>query len=197
MSVEIAPASADRFEDLATLLGPSRPDGPACWCLAWRLPSGPFGRMSGVDRREMMRGLCGRPVAPGLLAYVDGTIAGWCNCGPRTQMGRLERSQTIPAVAHDDVEDDAVWSVVCFVVRTGYRRQGLARTLLKGAVDFAHSNGAAVVEGYPFDAGDRRISGTFAYMGSLRLFESVGFAKVAHTTARSGGMPRVVVARRV
>jgi hypothetical protein len=34
MSIAVVPATADRFDDVATLLGPRDPDKPACWCLA-------------------------------------------------------------------------------------------------------------------------------------------------------------------
>ena len=74
----------------------------------------------------------GRPYNEGMLAYVDGEVAGWCGFGPRHRLPRLERSRTIPKV--DDV---AVWSILCFNIRVGYRRRGVAsadRTLAEGAV---------------------------------------------------------------
>jgi GNAT superfamily N-acetyltransferase len=63
--------------------------------------------------------------------------AGWCSVARRKSHHRLTHSRTIPTV--DDVD---VWSVVCFVVRVGYRRQGLAHRLLYGAIDYARSRGA-------------------------------------------------------
>ena len=75
--------------------------------------------------------LAGDP-APGLLAYLDETVVGWCGLGSRSQMGRLARSRTIPVV-----DDLPVWSVTCFVVRTGFRRKGVARALLASAVSYA------------------------------------------------------------
>jgi GNAT superfamily N-acetyltransferase len=67
---------------------------------------------------------------------------------------RLSRSRTIPAV-----DDLPVWSVTCFVVRLGYRRRGVARALLAGAVSYAREHSAPALEGYPIDpAGARRMS---------------------------------------
>jgi hypothetical protein len=113
MALAVVPATANRFDDVATVLGGDR--DRACWCLYWRLTSGEFNRVP--DRPGKVRELLVADPAPGLLAYRDGTVAGWCGLGPRAQMGRLARSRTIPVV-----DELPVWSVTCFVVRTGFRR---------------------------------------------------------------------------
>lgn len=49
MTVEIRPATAERFHDVETMLGPKRsPDAIACWCLIYQLG---LGRSSLTDRR--------------------------------------------------------------------------------------------------------------------------------------------------
>jgi len=190
VTLEIHPASAERFDDVAALLGPADPDAPACWCLYFRLTSGEFNKVKGAERRATMHRLTTRDDAPGVLAYRDGAPVGWCALGRREEMGRLERSRTIP-----QVEGDGVWSIVCFVVRPGQRRQGVATALLNGAVEYARSRGAAIVEGYPASTDGERISSAFAYTGTESMFRAAGFAKVADTTAQTGGKPRVVMRR--
>lgn len=190
MTFEVLPATADRFDDVATLLGPTQPDAPACWCLYFRLTSSEFAKVTGADRPAVLRSLCSREEAPGVLAYLDGIPVGWCALGPRTEFGRLERSRTIPRI-----DDLPVWSVVCFVVRTGYRRRGIARALLDGAVAYARSRGATVIEGYPADTAGTRISSAFAYVGTTAMFEGAGFERVVETAARTGGKPRWVMRR--
>ncbi|MGH3936289.1 MAG: GNAT family N-acetyltransferase [Pseudonocardiaceae bacterium] len=127
---------------------------------------------------------------PGLLAYVDGVAAGWCAFGPRTEMERLKRSRTI-----QKVDDTHVWSIVCFVVRAGYRRRGIARTLLDGVVSYAHDHDIAVLKSYPVDTAGARISGTFAYVGTTQMFEDAGFHRVEQTRAHSGGLVRWIMRR--
>ncbi len=105
-------------------------------------------------------------------------------------MGRLEWSRTIPRV-----DDRPVWSVVCFVVRVGYRQRGVARALLAGAVEHARSSGAVAIEGYPVDTGGTRISGTLAYVGTTDLFAGAGFDRVLETAARSAGLRRWLMRR--
>ncbi|WP_173141795.1 GNAT family N-acetyltransferase [Kibdelosporangium persicum] len=185
MSLEVHPATADRFDDVATLLRPRREDAPACWCLYYRLTSSEFNKLKGKERPQHMRDLCEREHSPGMLAYVDDTVVGWCALGPRTEMGRLQRSRTIPKL-----DDRPVWSIVCFVVRAGYRRKGVARALLNGAIDYARDCGVEALESYPVDTDGARINGSFAYVGTVGMFEAAGFERVLETASRRANLPR-------
>jgi GNAT superfamily N-acetyltransferase len=98
---------------------------------------------------------------------------------------RLARSRTIPAV-----DDLPVWAIVCFLVSTGYRRRGVARALLQGAIATARQHGAPALEAYPVDPGPKRLSTNFAYVGTVPMFEKAGFYRVLETSARSAGLPR-------
>jgi len=136
MSVVVVPATADRFGDVTAVLAPRDPDAPACWCLYYRCTSSQFSKLRGAERPAALRSLCERQVAPGVLAPRRPGRR-WCALGPRAEMGRLQRSRTIPAV-----DDTPVWSVVCFVVRSGFRRQGVAAALLDGAIAYAAETSA-------------------------------------------------------
>ena len=121
MDVEVRPATLDRFDDVAAILGPADGKPHGCWCLYYRLSSGEFNRLQGDERPEYLRDLCGGEHAPGVLAYGGGEPVGWCVFGPWSDMGRLQRSRTIPRVG-----ERPRWSIVCFVVRAGNRRQSVA-----------------------------------------------------------------------
>jgi GNAT superfamily N-acetyltransferase len=183
--IEVHPASPDRFDDLAAILAPRDPDAPACWCLSYRVPGGEFSALSGAERPARLRRFAEEGTPPGVIAYVRGAPAGWCSVSPRSSHHRLARSRTIPSV--DDVP---VWSIVCLVVRPGFRRQGLGHALVAGAVDFARSRGAPALEAYPIESGEGRISTALAYVGTTSLFEAAGFARVVKTSSRSGGRER-------
>jgi GNAT superfamily N-acetyltransferase len=150
-------------------------------------------RNSSLDmpgRIAHMRALCESEPGPGVLAYVDGEVAAWCSVAPKSTYRALVNSRTIP-----HVDDEGVWSVVCFVVRPGFRRRGLMHRLLDGAVAHAGVMGAPAVEGYPVDPGDERVDQTSGYVGTVALFESHDFVRVRQTTGRRGGKPRWVVRR--
>lgn len=186
--VTVVPATAERWPDVEQLLGGDGERG--CWCQYWRQSASAYRALGpGGGRRALRRQVADR-TAPGVIAYVDGEPVGWCGFGPRSGMERLVRSRTIPAV--DDV---AVWSIVCFNVRVGYRRRGVARALLDAAVAYARDHGAPALEGYPIDPGEKRADTAFSYVGFLHMFEAAGFRQVVETAARSDRLPRILVRR--
>ncbi|WP_323959762.1 GNAT family N-acetyltransferase [Arthrobacter sp. JZ12] len=192
MTLEVHPATADRFKDVASLLAPKTPGAGACWCLSARLASSELAALGAGGREGRMRELCAEDPPPGLLAYLGEEAVGWCAVGPRSGMGRLTHSRTI-----QQVDDLPVWSVICFVVKAGYRRRGVATRLLEGAVEFAASYGAPAIEGYPVDAEGTRVNTTLAFVGTTSLFEKVGFDRVAETKATSAGRVRWIMRREI
>jgi GNAT superfamily N-acetyltransferase len=187
VSIVVRPATKARFGDVATMLGPKNPDSSVCWCLSHRLDSKTNRALTGRARGEYVKMLCGRRVAPGVLAYADGEVAGWAAVAPRSELP-FARSAKIPRV-----DDLPVWSVWCIRVRPGYRGRGISHTLLDGAVAYARSQGAPAIEGYPVDNQGKRVDLTMAYVGTRKLFEDAGFTKAADTSSVSGGFPRVVM----
>ncbi len=185
MDLEVHPATAERFDDVASLLRPRREDAAACWCLAFRLTSGEFNSLTPAQQPERLRELCRHAPPPGVIAYLEDKPVGWCGLGPRSGMERLMRSRTIPLV--DEVP---VWSIVCFVVKASHRRQGIGHALLAGVIDYARASGAPALEAYPVDPVGARISPTLAFVGTTGMFESAGFQRILKTEARSGGLPR-------
>lgn len=97
----------------------------------------------------------------GVVAYVDGELAGWCNASSRS---------TFPE--HADGNDDNIGSIVCFVVAPPYRGHGVARSLLDGALDLLVDQGRTIAEAYPVT--EPRSSAS-AYVGTLDLYQDAGF----------------------
>jgi GNAT superfamily N-acetyltransferase len=187
VSIEVAPATIARFDDVATILGPKNPDSSVCWCLSHRLDSKTNRELVGPARGDFMRKLCSRKVAPGVLAYDNQLVAGWAAVAPRAELP-FARSTKIP-----HVDDLPVWSVWCIRVRPGHRGKGISHALLDGAVAYARSQHAPAIEGYPVDNNGKKVDPTMAYVGTRNLFERAGFTKAADTDSISGGFPRVVM----
>ncbi|SFS08908.1 L-amino acid N-acyltransferase YncA [Agrococcus baldri] len=190
LDVEVHPATADRFEAVGAILAPKSADGRACWCLSYRLPNAEFREMHGPAALARLRRFADEGTPPGVVATVDGEPAGWCSVAPRTSHHRLTHSRTIPVV--DDVP---VWSIVCIVVRPQFRRQGMARRLLEGAIDYARAAGAPMLEAYPVDPEGARVSPALAYVGTTGLFASVGFERIVATDSKSAGLQRWLMRR--
>jgi GNAT superfamily N-acetyltransferase len=186
--ITVVPATADRWPDIQLLLGGDGERG--CWCQYWRQSASAYRALGPGGGQRALRRQVAAQIAPGVIAYLDGEPVGWCGFGPRSGMERLVRSRTIPAI-----DDLPVWSVVCFNVRVGYRRRGVARALLDGAVAYARDQGAPALEAYPIDPGGRRADTAFGYVGFLGMFEAAGFRQVVETAARSDRLPRILVRR--
>jgi GNAT superfamily N-acetyltransferase len=189
VTYDVRPATLDRFDDVAVMVGPKRPDASVCWCLSHRVDARLNRELVGPARGEYVRGLCSRDVAPGVLAYAGDEVVGWAAVAPRSELP-FARSRKIP-----HVDDPPVWSAWCLRVRPGHRGRGVSRVLLDGAVAYAAACGAPAVEGYPVDNQGQRVDLTMAYVGTRGVFEAAGFTKVADTDAVSGGFPRVVMRR--
>jgi GNAT superfamily N-acetyltransferase len=187
VSIDVQPATAGRFDDVATMLGPKNPDSSVCWCLSHRVGSKTNRELVGRARGEYVRKLCSRKVAPGVLGYQDDEVVGWAAVAPRAELP-FARSTKIP-----HVDQLPVWSVWCIRVRPGHRGKGLSRSLLDGAVEYARSQAAPAIEGYPVDNKGMKVDPTMAYVGTRALFESAGFTKAADTDSVSGGFPRVLM----
>jgi GNAT superfamily N-acetyltransferase len=187
MTIDVRPATLQRFDDVATMLGPKNPASTVCWCLSHRLDSRTSRQLVGAARGDYVRDLCSREVAPGVLAYDGDEVVGWAAVAPRAELP-FARSTKIP-----HVDDLPVWSLWCIRVRPGHRRQGISHALLEGAVDYARQHGAPAVEGYPVDNHGAKVDLTMAYVGTRGLFERAGFTKAADTDSISGGFPRVIM----
>jgi GNAT superfamily N-acetyltransferase len=186
VTITIRPATD--FDDVATMVGPKRPDANVCWCLSYRIPSKENRELAGTARGERVRALIeDGPI--GVLAYEGDDVVGWAGVAPRAETS-FATNRKIPHV--DDLD---VWSVWCIRVRPGHRGKGISHDLLRGAVDFARDAGAPAIEGYPVDNRGKKVDLTMAYVGTRQLFEDEGFEKAADTDSVLNGFPRVLMRR--
>jgi GNAT superfamily N-acetyltransferase len=177
--LEFRPVTADRWEELAVLFGPSGAFSH-CWCTWWRQTATDFSRgieEHGAGNRSLMHQIVGAGAEPGLLAYRDGQPVGWVSVAPRPQYGRVLRSRRI-GPPPDEAEDERVWSVVCFWIPRGERGKGVATELLNGAVARARERGATHLEAYPVDTSGGRRPAANLFTGTLAMFKRAGFREV-------------------
>jgi len=178
MKLTILPLTPERWPDLETLFnarGCSVARG--CWCMYYRrsgsLGSLPRGTTRAQANRNELKALvdAGRP--PGLIGYRGGIPVGWVSLGPRDEFAKLKRSSVMKAV-----DSKPVWSIICFVVPSAYRGQGVAEALLGGAVAYARKHGATLVEAYPVDKPGRTHAENM-WFGAKSMYDRAGFKEVA------------------
>jgi GNAT superfamily N-acetyltransferase len=179
-NMEIRPLNADRRADAGELFD-SNPTTRGCWCMWFLLTSKEAHSGWGDGNRRRFEQLATEANPPaGLLAYRDGKPVGWCAVGPRSRYTRALRSPIL--VGRDPDEDDAVWLVPCFFVRSGARRAGVTRDLLTSAVELARRHGATAIEGFPLAGSGPHTSDR--YLGTEPLFAACGFVAVARPSPR-------------
>jgi GNAT superfamily N-acetyltransferase len=177
MSIEVRPATADRWDDVAALFG-RRADGrSSCWCQVF-VDAG----SAASDKRDALhQELTHAVVAPGLIAYVDDQPVGWTRVGARATLPGVLGNRALARVL---TEDAGAWWVTCFKVDSRHRRTGVGAALLRAAVEYARDHGATSVEGHPVDVASLKaaqVSGSAIYTGTVAMFAAEGFTEVART----------------
>jgi GNAT superfamily N-acetyltransferase len=80
------------------------------------------------------------------------------------------------------IDNIPVWSISCFYIRKGYRKQGISKALISAAIDAATRAGAPALEAYPVDAS---MTSTTSHTGYVSTFTRAGFVThVQHAPAR-------------
>jgi GNAT superfamily N-acetyltransferase len=166
------PLTPDRWSDFEKLFGPRGACG-GCWCMYWRLPRLQYEYQHGELNRRSIKALVDSGTIPGILAYVDDEPVAWCSIAPRSEFPTLARSRILKPV-----DDQPVWSVVCFFVARGQRKKGLTIQLLKAAIEYARSNDVKIIEGYPVEPKGGKSPDVFVYTGLSSAFKKAGFTEV-------------------
>jgi GNAT superfamily N-acetyltransferase len=188
---EIVPLTPSRFGDLAALFEEGG-DPKWCWCTYFRVRGRSWANATPESNRNELEGLAARDpddhAAPGLVAYRDDRAIGWVSLGPRHDYDRLAHSKVLAPL-----DDRPVWSIVCFVVSRRARGNGVAAALLNAAIAYAAERGASMLEAYPIDPGEGRVSAASAFHGTLSMFERAGFRVVARRQWSSNTPERPIV----
>ena len=179
-----------------------------CWCMHYHRvrASADYRRLrtraekSAENRREKKK-LVEAGRSHGILVYVDGQPAGWCQYGPQAELPRIDHSPKYRVAAASrqagtrvtaqprasgarsaiDAADGAqkLWRITCFVVHKKYRRHGVGSAALQAALESIRKKGGGIVEGYPIGRWESRAFGNESTHGTMSMFKKAGFRAVA------------------
>jgi GNAT superfamily N-acetyltransferase len=166
LTPDLWPALEDLFGEQGACNG--------CWCMYWRIGS-EYRKRPHVANKAAFQKITENEPSPGLLAFAGELAVGWCQLTPRDALPWLDRTWRLRRV-----DDLPVWSLSCFYVRKGYRKQGVTGTLIRAALEVAKRAGAPAVEAYPLDA---NLTPSASGTGYLSTFERAGFKIVARHVA--------------
>jgi GNAT superfamily N-acetyltransferase len=137
---------------------------------AWVAPPG---KSRSEANRAALKKLARSDTPPGLIGYRGDVPVGWISLGPREDFRRLANS-----IVMKRVDDAPVWSIVCFVVPSEYRRAGVAKALLEGAIRYARKQRVKMLEAYPVDKPGMSADDAL-WFGTKSMFDAAGFREVA------------------
>lgn len=185
MAITCHPLTPDRWADFEDLFGKNGACA-GCWCMWWRLKRADWERKGNAGNRAAFKAIVEAGPPPGVLAYEGPKAIGWAAVCPRADLPVLGRSPILKPV-----DDLPVWSVSCFFIRRGHRRQGLTGRLIEAAADFARTRGATTLEAYPWDTDETKSGGTI-FTGHANTFAAHGFEAVARRRPHRPIMRRAV-----
>jgi GNAT superfamily N-acetyltransferase len=180
--LEVQPLTPERWSDLEAVLGENGVQS-GCWCMWWRLPRSQYKAQKGQANKEAFHAIVASGEIPGLLAYRDGQPIAWCAIAPREHYPSLERSRTLKKI-----DEEQVWSITCLFVAKPFRGQGVMLPLLQAAIEYARMQGAAIVEGYPFEPEGARLPDVFGATGLVSTFRQAGFVEVSRPSPKQSIM---------
>jgi GNAT superfamily N-acetyltransferase len=176
MRLRIRPVTPELWPALEDLFGKHGASN-GCWCMYWRIGPEYRKRERAANRKAFQR-IVKRGPPPGLLAFAGDIAVGWCQLTPRDALAHLERTR-----AFARIDDRPVWSISCFYIRRGYRRQGVMAALIAAAVKAARRANAPALEAYPVDTVQRGATSN-VFTGTVSAFRRAGFKVVARRIAQ-------------
>jgi hypothetical protein len=185
MAFASRPLDASTWSDFARLAEGHHGVWEGCWCLGFHEEGRPH-----VHTPEQRRALKEARVRDGrahaALVFDGAQCVGWCQFGSPEELPRIKHQKAY----RDGLQELPDWRITCFFVGRTHRHRGVAGVALGGALTEIARLGGGVVESYPEDTADRKVSGSFLHNGTVAMFERHGFAR-----GRQIGKHRWVVSR--
>ena len=142
-----------------------------CWCI-WFHPDCEE-RGQGYDgNRALKKKLVEQGAAHAAMVFDGEEAIAWAEWGTVAELPNIHHRKQWEA----ETTEPPDYRVTCIFVDKRYRKAGLAEVALRGALDQIARQGGGTVEGYPHDIPEgKKMSASFVYNGTRRMYERVGF----------------------
>ena len=168
----LTPETWPAFDDLV-----ARHNGifGGCWCI-WFHPDGPERGQGAEANRALKRSYVEQGLAHAALVMDGDEAVAWAEYGTPAELPSIHHRKQYDA----EKDADPDYRITCVFVDRRHRRQGLVEVAIRGALDLIAEAGGGVVEAYPHDLTDqtKKMSSSFLYNGTRRLYERLGFTYV-------------------
>ena len=172
---EIVPLSPDTWAAFDALVQRHNGIFGGCWC-TWFHDGHPScaGRGETAEgNRAIKKRLVDEGVAHAALVMDGDEAVAWAEFGTPTQLPTIHHRKEYDATKQSEPD----YRITCVFVDKRHRRHGVAELAIKGALDLIGQAGGGTVESYPHDLTDntKKMSSSFIYNGTRRLYERLGF----------------------
>ena len=164
--------SGRTWPDFAALVEANNGVWGGCWCMGFHPKGDGWGKSADLNRAEKQARV-GNDEAHAALVYDGGACVGWCQFGVPDELPRIKNKKAYL----DGLDDLPEWRITCFFVGKGHRGQGVAAAGLAGALDEIRRLGGGMVESYPDEVADKKVSSSFLHNGTVDMFEREGFER--------------------
>lgn len=185
----IRPLTMDTWNAFAALVERHNGVFGGCWCIYFHPDCAERGQ-SAQGNRELKKQLVSRGQAHAALVMIGDEAVAWAEYGTPAELPNIHHRKQYLAEA--DLEPD--YRITCIFVDKRYRRNGYARMVLDGALTQIAAAGGGIVEGYPHEIGEMRMSNSFVYNGTRTMYEDAGFEFIRPKGLRNTVMRRSVEA---
>jgi hypothetical protein len=170
-ALAVRPLDGSTWAAFAELVEANNGVWGGCWCVGFHVKLGK-GRTAAQNRAEKQQRVRDGETHAALVFDGDRCL-GWCQFGSPDELPEI-KSRRLYDKGLTKLPD---WRITCFFTGKGLRGRGVADVALGGAIAEIASRGGGVVEGYPEETDDRKVSGSFLHTGPMAAFEKHGFTR--------------------
>ena len=187
--LEVSPLTAETWPAFDALVQRHNGIFGGCWCIFFH-PDGPERGQGAEANRELKKRDVEAGAAHAALVMDGEEAIAWAEYGTPTELPTIHHLKQYDA----EKDGDPDYRITCVFVDRRYRRQGITEVAIRGALDLIAQAGGGVVEAYPHDLTHqtKKMSSSFLYNGTRRLYERLGF-----TYVRAKGLKNCVMSSEV
>lgn len=148
-----------------------------CWC-TWFHTMHAEKTFTVEGNRALKEQLVAEGRAHAALVFDGDEAVAWCQFGSCAELPNIKHRKEV----EDGSRPLPDFRITCFFTDRRYRRQGVTRLALQGALDLIAQAGGGRVETYPQElTAGKKVSGSLLYNATRSLFEQAGFDYERHT----------------
>lgn len=174
MDYQIKALNMETWSDFEVLAEKHNGVWGGCWC-TWFHQSEQCVRGDAETNKALKKRLVEVGKTHAALVYDQDKVIAWCQYGTPEELPAIYHKKQVEALPMQKPD----WRITCIFVDSQYRKKGVAKQALLGALNLIKKHGGGIIESYPQDTKEKKISSSFLYNGTVTLFNECGFEFVS------------------